>query len=110
MAATTPIGNSQTAFDLAQVKFKSTVSAQEQNDFEDTTLDDLRKVLREIQRRQSSERRLQGMQRLEAFLEGMKGFDTIIQVLMSSTPTLGFVWVLTSNKSCCYIYDILTTM
>jgi hypothetical protein len=105
MAATTPISNGHTAFESAQVKFKATLSAQEQSKFQDTTLDDLRKTIGEIQRKQSSERRLRGMQRLEAFLEGMKEFDKIIQVLVNSTPILGYVWVLTSNNSGCHIYD-----
>lgn len=81
------------AFHLVLEKFKASLTDKEKDRFGVTTLDDLHIALETIQRKQVSERRLRGMERLEVFLEGMKEYDKVIQVFVNSTPLLAFIWV-----------------
>ena len=87
----------QTPFQLVLEKFKASLTDSEKSQFQLTTLHDLHVAIEEIQRKQASEKRLQGMQRLEVFLEGMKEYDKVIQVFVNSTQILAFIWV--SGKS-----------
>lgn len=74
-------------------KFKASLTDKEKTQFKVTTLHDLHIAIESIQKRQATDRRLQGMQRLELFLEGMKEYDKVIQVFLNSSQILAFVWV-----------------
>jgi len=80
-------------FHLVLERFKASLSPQERSQFGTTTLHDLNVAIAQIQKHQASKRRLQGMRRLEIFLEGMKEYDKVIQVFLNLSPILAFVWV-----------------
>jgi len=82
-----------TAFYLVMEKFKASLTDKEKTEFKVTTLRDLHITIESIQKRQATDRRLQGMQRLELFLEGMNEYDKVIQIFVNSSQILAFVWV-----------------
>src|SRR2546429_8293784 len=84
------------SFSLALEKFKADLSDKEKVDFQFTTLYDLHVAIEKIQKKQASERRLKGMNRLERFLEAMTQYDKVIQVFVNSSRILAFVWVCSS--------------
>lgn len=82
-----------TSFQLVLERFKASLTDKEKSQFGATTLHDLHIAIETIQKQQASEKRLQGMHRLEVFLEGMKEYDKVIQVFLNSGMMLAFVWV-----------------
>lgn len=84
------------SFSLTLEKFKATLTDDERTDFQFTTLDDLRGVLKKIQTKHASERRQMWMKRLSRFLEAMGEYDKVIQVFVNPSQYLAFVWVSTS--------------
>ena len=82
-----------TQFKLVLERFKHDLSDPERADFQFTSLNDLKVALDGIQKRQTSERRLQAMDRLNRFLEAMENYDKVIKVFLNSTEFLAFVWV-----------------
>lgn len=82
-----------TSFHLVLEKFKNSLSSEERTQFSATSVQDLYLEIEKIQQRQKSERRLQGMTRLQSFLEGMKEYDKVISVFLNSDQILAFVWV-----------------
>lgn len=82
----------KTVFDVVLEKFLLDLTDREKTEFESTTFGDLEHAMANIQRKHSSQKKQQGMRRLEGFLEGMKEFDKIIQVFVNTSEVLAFVW------------------
>ena len=82
-----------TSFYLVVENFKASLTDKEKAQFAVTSLHDLHLAIESIQKKQASEKRLRGMHRLEAFLEGMKEYDKVIQVFVNTSSLLAFVWV-----------------
>ncbi|KAF2661287.1 hypothetical protein K491DRAFT_748233 [Lophiostoma macrostomum CBS 122681] len=80
------------SFQLVAEKFKAALTDKEKSTFQVVTLRDLHLAIEAIQQEQASERKLQGMQRLDAFLEGMMEYDKVAQIFVNTTPILAFVW------------------
>lgn len=103
MSATSQIQNvSRTAsveFTSVMDDFKSRLTDEERRSFAMTKLEDLEIAIASIQRKQATQKRLQGLRRLEVFLEGMKEYDKLISVFLNSSPILAFVWVSKLDRS-----------
>jgi len=82
-----------TSFYLVAENFKASLTNKEKAEFAVTSLHDLHLAIESIQKKQASEKRLRSMHRLEAFLEGMKEYDKVIQVFVNTSSLLAFVWV-----------------
>ena len=58
------------------------------------TIGDVWKVARDIQEKQAKRRELGNMNKIRPYLEGLKRYDDVIKVLISSNPTiLALIWV-----------------
>jgi hypothetical protein len=74
-------------------EFKGDLSQDEIQDFSFVTSDDLKKAVHRLQEQQKSEKRMQNLRRLGAFVEAMDQFDKVIQVFLNTSDFLGFIWV-----------------
>ncbi|KAL1615551.1 hypothetical protein SLS54_008956 [Diplodia seriata] len=83
---------STSPFDQALAKFKGELSDKEIDDFQLTTGDDLKHAVLQLQTKQASEKRMQNLNRLTAFVEAMEQFDKVIQVFLNACDYIGFVW------------------
>jgi transcriptional/translational regulatory protein YebC/TACO1 len=82
--------------------FKNDLTDEEKDKFKTTTLQDLHIEIENIQRNHASKRKLQGMRRLQRFLEAMNDYDKVISVFTNTSTILAFVWV-TTQYTCALI-------
>jgi hypothetical protein len=94
-----------TIFYSALDRFKIGLSEREKEDFELTSLDEVHNVILEIQKKHASERRMQNMNRLESFVEGMEQYGSVIEVFLNTSSFIAFVWV--SLRSYCRLETII---
>jgi hypothetical protein len=90
-------GLAQTAFEKTLAEFKSGLKKRDQETFRLTTLTDLEKSIADLQAEQHRKRRLQNLNRLNPFLEGLKQYGEVVDVFCNSSQFLPFIWV-----SCCH--------
>lgn len=62
-------------------------------DYEMTTIEDVKATIVAIQQRHVSNNKQQYMKRLQVFLVNMEGYGKVIEVFLNSTEYLAFVWV-----------------
>ncbi len=58
-----------------------------------SSLTDVHDAIREIQQKQGSDRKLQNLNRIKAFLEGMKQYEQLVKVFLNVSPFVAYVWV-----------------
>jgi hypothetical protein len=80
-------------FSRVLTDFTSSLTEEQQNDFRFSTLEDLQAVINGIQKKQCSERRMQNLTRLRSFLEAMDQYGKVIEVFLSSSAFIAFIWV-----------------
>jgi hypothetical protein len=80
-------------FSRVLTDFTSSLTEEQQNDFRFSTLEDLQAVINSIQKKQCSERRMQNLTRLKSFLEAMDQYGKAIEVFLSSSAFIAFIWV-----------------
>lgn len=85
----TPI---EDAFEVARSRFKEQLTPKELQQFEATTLGDLKKEISNIQRTQDASKSLMALRRMEGFLEAMTQFGKVIEVYLNTSSFLCFVW------------------
>src|SRR5687767_3411997 len=73
--------------------FKNTLKKEDKDNFKFTTLGDLEKVIGELQKKQHSQRRLQGVIRLKPVLEALSEYGKVVEVFCNSSDIVAFVWV-----------------
>ena len=91
MSASTPTSDGN--FRRVLENFKATLSQDDQDDFELSTLGDLKLEILAIQERQASERKMKNSARLKSFLEAMEQYDEVVKVFLNTSEILAFVWV-----------------
>ena len=89
--ATSTAGTAQ--FNRTLGEFKRELSPEEVDDFNFITSTDLKKAILQLQNDQRSEKRMQNLSRLSAFLEAMDQFDKVVHVFLNASDYLGFIWV-----------------
>ena len=80
-------------FSLYQQSFVETLTQEQKNDFEFSTLEDFQAVIIDIQNRQSSERKMRNLARLRCFLEAMDQYGKVIEVFVNASELVCFIWV-----------------
>lgn len=80
-------------FDRVLSKFKKDIPQDDVHDFSFVTAEDLKQAIHQLQEEQRSEKRMQNLRRLSAFVEAMDQFDKVIQIFLNASDYLGFVWV-----------------
>ena len=82
-------------FERAREKVSGKLTATEKNKLAGTcTIEDVWKVATDIQEEQGKRRELGNMNKMRPYLEGLKSYDDVIEVFVSSKPEiLAFIWV-----------------
>ena len=88
-----PTQSPSAIFQRAIEKFTRNLSPKQRQEFQACTLEDVIQEVQMIQERRGNQRALRGMARLQKFIEAMKQYGEIVNVLLNSTPFLGYVWV-----------------
>ena len=82
-------------FELARKKVWNNLTVKEKNEFVGIcTIGDVWKVATDIQEKQAKRFKLGNMNKIRPYLEGLKRYDDVIKVLISSNPAiLALIWV-----------------
>ncbi|KAF5532222.1 C2H2 C2HC zinc finger [Fusarium mexicanum] len=91
MASRPPIPKPN-GFQRALADFQNRLKPAEKQQFEVTTLDELKVTILAIQSQQRSRKKLMHMGRLVPFLEAMEQFGKVIEVFLNVSEVLAFVW------------------
>ncbi|KAF4635514.1 hypothetical protein G7Y89_g2570 [Cudoniella acicularis] len=78
----------QKAFD----DLKSIVSSTDSRNFASTTLQDVRKAARDVERQLAAQQKSSNMRRLEPLFEGLGHYSEVMEVLCNGTPYLPWIW------------------
>jgi len=94
----TPITSTAGTAIFARVlaEFTRELSQDEIDDFRFVSSMDLKKAINQLQDQQKSQKRMQNLRRLSAFVEAMDQFDKVVHVFLNVTNLLGFIWVCAS--------------
>lgn len=85
--------NSGDSFTKVLDNFKKTLKKEDKDNFKFTTLDQLEKVIGDLQKKQHSQRRLQNVIRLKPVLEALSEYGKVVEVFCNSNDIVAFVWV-----------------
>ena len=77
----------------ALVQLKSTLTAEDVRNFSNTSLEDLWREAREVEREQGARLDLRFMRRLEHFLCSLESYAGVIEVFCQGYAPMAFVWV-----------------
>ncbi|PVH69331.1 hypothetical protein DL98DRAFT_625565, partial [Cadophora sp. DSE1049] len=80
------------SFEAVLQDFKTSLNTKQIQNFEFTTLDDVRQTAIRIQSEQDRTKSLMNMTRLMSFLEAMEQFGNVIGVFVNASSFLPFVW------------------
>lgn len=80
------------ALDELLIKFKNRLTATELQKFKGTTLQDVKKTLIDIEKRQETQRELRNLTRIRGFLDTMEQFGKVIELFTNSSNMVAFVW------------------
>ncbi|KEF62317.1 uncharacterized protein A1O9_00289 [Exophiala aquamarina CBS 119918] len=80
------------ALDELLIRFKNRLTATELRKFKGTTLQDVKKTLVDIEKRQETQRELRNLTRIRGFLDAMEQFGKVIEVFTNSSNMVAFIW------------------
>ena len=82
-------------FERARKKVWNNLTAKEKNELRATcTIEDVWKTVADIQEKQAKRHELGNMNKIRPYLDGLRRYDDVINVLVSSNPgILAFIWV-----------------
>ena len=72
--------------------FTKRLTPKELDDFQSTTLKDVRLEIDRIQAEQASRKEMMNMPRIQSFLEAMEQFGKVIEVFLNSSQFVAFIW------------------
>lgn len=82
----------QDAFQVALSRFKKQLTNEEQEKFELTSFDQVRRAIHDIQKTQDESKQMMALRRIEGFLEAMNQFGQVIEVFLNASNFVCFVW------------------
>jgi hypothetical protein len=88
-----PPNSNATAFERLLDEFKKELKKKDRDNFQMTTYEGLNQAIREIQKKQQSERRMLNMTRLKKFTEAMNEYGKVIETFCNSSQFVPFIWV-----------------
>lgn len=80
------------SFRISLTKFKKDLTQKEQDDFQITSLEDVRHEIGRIQNEQARRKEMLNMTRIQSFLEAMEQFGKVIEVFVNTSEFVAFVW------------------
>lgn len=78
---------------LKAFKAEAQLSKKDINNFENTTIDDVRSAIAEIQQRQVNAGQQKYLARLKPFLVSLEQYGKVVEVFLNASEMLAFVWV-----------------
>jgi len=78
--------------------FKKDLKKRDQENFKNTTLDELKHCIGDLQQKQHSSRRLQNLNRLKPFIEAMEQYGKVVTVFANTNEIIAYVWVCDKSK------------
>ncbi len=85
--------HSSDVFCAALTRFETSLKPRELAEMKVSRLTDVHDAIRKIQQKQGSEKKLQNLNRIKAFLEGMKQYEELVKVFLNVSDTVAFIWV-----------------
>jgi hypothetical protein len=82
----------QDTFQKTLESFKTRLNSKEREDFQFTTLEDVRQTIAHIQAEQGNQKTMMNLNRLESFLEAMNQFGNVIEVFLNASNFVCFIW------------------
>jgi len=82
-----------TSFERALAEFKKDLKKRDQDSFKNTTLEELKKCIGDLQKKQHTSRRLQNLNRLRPFMEAIEQYGKVVTIFANTNEILAFVWV-----------------
>lgn len=74
--------------------FRLRLTPQDINDFQSTTLEDLKEEITKIQRTQAQRRGFRNLAKIRPFLNGIEQYSKVIEVFVNVKPAImAFIWV-----------------
>lgn len=89
MARTISVNDS---FQEALSEFKQRLTLNEQKDFENTTIEDVRREIHRVQEDQARRKKMMNLTRISSFLEAMEQFGKVVEVFLNASDFLAFIW------------------
>jgi len=86
------MSSTKSTFEAILLDFKKNLTAKELENFQFTTLKDVREAAFRIQKDQEQLKTMMNMARLESFLEAMEQFGKVIEVFVNASNFVAFVW------------------
>lgn len=80
------------AFRNVLERFKHGLNQDEVEDFQFSTLEDIHKVIGDLQAEQGRKKKMMNFSRIQSFLEAMEQYGRVIEVFLNTTEFLAFVW------------------
>lgn len=87
------------AFRNVLERFKHGLNQDEVEDFQFSTLEDIHKVIGDLQAEQGRKKKMMNFSRIQSFLEAMEQYGRVIEVFLNTTEFLAFVWVSNGARS-----------
>ena len=82
----------ENSFEATLSDFKKRLTPKEQNDFQFTTLDGVKREIARIQKEQDDLKTMMNMSRIQSFLEGMNELGKVIEIFLNASNFVAFVW------------------
>ena len=80
------------AFEVALSRFQDQLTEKEREDFRYTEFKDVQKGIINIQKKQESLKKIMDLTRIQGFLEAMNQFGRVLEVVLSDSNFVAFVW------------------
>lgn len=98
-------GLDDSVFSSVLSAFRRRLTPQDVNDFQSTTLEDLKEEITRIQRTQAQRRGFRNLNKIRPFLNGIEQYSKVIEVFVNAKPDImAFIWVrmfqLETNVNC----------
>ena len=90
-------------FERVLSRFRHSLTVEEAEDFGFTKLEDVHRVIEELQEKQGRKRTMMDLSRIQSFLEAMEQYGKVIEVFLNTTNFLAFVWV---GQCLHYLYSL----
>lgn len=82
------------AFSRVLSAFRRRLSPQDINQFQSTTLEDLKEEITRIQKIQAQRRGFRNLNKVRPFLNGIEQYSKVIEVFVNAKPDImSFIWV-----------------
>jgi hypothetical protein len=92
MSASTNTTSARNTVQQAFDDLKNIVSSGDSRDFDSTTLHDVRRAARDIERQLAARQKSSNMRRLEPLFDGLDHYSKAIEVVCNGTPYLPWIW------------------